>query len=50
MIGITKVAPEDQKVFRDTNELKDEKHISDYGLNAGTAKPQLPATIGLIFK
>jgi len=48
--GITKVLPEDQKVFRDTNELKDEKHISDYGLNAGTAKPQLPATIGLVFK
>jgi len=48
--GITKVMPEDQKLHRDREEMKDEKHIGDYGLNAGTAKPQLPATIGLVFK
>ncbi|CAG7786615.1 unnamed protein product [Allacma fusca] len=48
--GITKVMPEDQKLFRDREEMKDEKHLGDYGLNAGTAKPQLPATIGLVFK
>jgi len=48
--GITKVLPEDQKLFRDSGELDDKKKISDYGLNTGTAKPQLPATISLIFK
>lgn len=49
-VGITKVMPEDQKLFKDREELKDEKNIGDYGLNPGTAKPQLPATIGLVFK
>jgi len=49
-LGITKVLPEDQKLFRDSNELDDKKKIVEYGLNGGTAKPQLPATIALIFK
>lgn len=48
--GIIKVMPEDQKLFKDREELKDEKNIGDYGLNPGTAKPQLPATIGLVVK
>jgi len=48
--GITKVMPEDQKLFKDREEMKDEKTIGDYGLNPGTAKPQLPATVGLVFK
>jgi len=48
--GILKVLPEDQKLFRDSIQLDESKKMSDYGLNAGTAKPQLPATIALVFK
>jgi len=49
--GITKVLPEDQKLFTNNKEeMKDEKHLSDYGLNATYAKPQNPATVSLVFR
>jgi len=48
--GITKVRPEDQKLYKDRIEMSDEKTIGDYGMNGNTAKPQLPSTIGLAFR
>jgi len=48
--GITKVHPEDQRLYKEREEMKDEKNIGDYGLNAATAKPQLPATIALTLR
>jgi len=48
--GITKVRPEDQKLFKEKSEMNDDKSIGDYGMNGNTAKPQLPATIGLAFR
>jgi len=48
--GITKVLPDDQKLFSSREEMKEEKHLSDYGFTAGTAKPQNPATVTLVFR
>jgi len=48
--GITKVHPEDQKLYKEREEMNDNKTIGDYVLNAATAKPQLPATIVLVVR
>lgn len=49
--GITKVPPENQRLFREDAVLSDDnKTLSDYGLNCNNAKAQSPATLGLIFK
>jgi len=48
--GIMKALPENQKLFKDREEMVDERTIGDYGLNAATAKPQHPATVGLTLR
>ncbi|ODM91051.1 Transcription elongation factor B polypeptide 2 [Orchesella cincta] len=48
--GITKVMPENQRLFKDTNEMNNDRTLADYGLNSASAKPQCPATIGLAFR
>jgi len=49
--GITKVLPEDQKLYAtNREEMRDDKHLSDYGLTAANAKPQNPATVSLAFR
>jgi len=49
-LGITKVKPEDQRLFKESEIMKDDRSLGEYGLTSLTAKPQLPATIGLAFK
>ena len=48
--GITKVPPENQRLFKDDDVMDDKKALNDYNLNSNTAKAQAPATIGLAFK
>jgi len=48
--GITKVAPGDQKLFKEEDMMEDRKTLADYNLNSSTAKAQSPATIGLAFR
>ena len=48
--GITKRAPEDQKLFKDKEELDNTKTLGDCGLTSNTAKAQAPAMLGLAFK
>ncbi|XP_064476307.1 elongin-B-like [Ornithodoros turicata] len=48
--GITKIAPENQTLFKDEQCMDDNKNLTDYGLNSGTAKAQAPATVGLAFR
>lgn len=48
--GITKVPPENQRLFKDEDVMDDKKALTDYNLNSATAKAQSPATIGLAFK
>ncbi|ESP01487.1 hypothetical protein LOTGIDRAFT_225362 [Lottia gigantea] len=46
--GILKVAPENQKLFKDDQPLTDDnKTLSDCGFTSATARAQQPATIGL---
>lgn len=47
--GITKVKPENQKLYHKDEELEDSKLLSDYNLTVNTAKAQAPATIGLAY-
>lgn len=42
--------PSNQRLYKDREELKNDRTLSDYGFNAGTAKPQSPGTIGLAFR
>lgn len=48
--GITKVPPNNQRLFKDDQVMDDNKSLGDYGLNSGTAKAQAPATVGLAYK
>ncbi|BFZ18313.1 hypothetical protein BsWGS_21352 [Bradybaena similaris] len=49
--GILKVAPENQKLFKDDTPMSDEhKTLSDYGYTSTVARAQSPATIGLVCK
>ena len=48
--GITKVKPENQKLFYKEEELEDNKLLSDYNLTIATARAQAPATIGLAYE
>ncbi|XP_076434739.1 elongin-B-like [Babylonia areolata] len=49
--GITKVPPENQRLFREDQALTDDnKCLGDYGLNTNNAKAQSPATLGLTYK
>lgn len=50
--GITKKAPEDQKLYNTANkeELDDNKTLGDCGYKAHTAKAQDPGSIGLAYR
>jgi len=48
--GITKISPENQKLFKDDGEMLDSKCLGDYGLNSATARAQAPATVGLAYR
>lgn len=48
--GITKKAPEDQRLFKDGEVLEDTKTLADSGLTSNKAKAQDPAQLGLSFK
>ncbi|XP_046840720.1 elongin-B-like [Xenia sp. Carnegie-2017] len=48
--GITKMSPEDQRLYKDEQPLDDTKTLGDYGFTSVTARPQSPAMIGLACK
>ncbi|PFX28505.1 Transcription elongation factor B polypeptide 2 [Stylophora pistillata] len=48
--GITKKAPEDQRLYKDDQILDDAKTLEDCGITTQTAKAQSPALISLSFK
>lgn len=48
--GITKMSPEDQRLYKDEQPLDDTKTLGDYGFTSLTARPQSPAMIGLACK
>jgi len=48
--GITKVKPHNQRLFKDREELKDDRTLTEYGFTATSAKPQQPGAIGLAFR
>lgn len=50
LAGISKLQPEDVRLFKDDDLMDDRKLLTDYNLNASTAKAQSPATIGLAYK
>jgi len=48
--GITKVKPHNLRLFKDREELKEERTVAEYGFTATSAKPQQPGSIGLAFR
>ncbi|KAH6940092.1 hypothetical protein HPB50_024712 [Hyalomma asiaticum] len=48
--GITKVAPENQVLYKDDQCLDDEKVLADCGIKSSTAKPGTPAVLVLAFR
>ncbi|KAH6944744.1 hypothetical protein HPB50_004770 [Hyalomma asiaticum] len=48
--GITKVAPENQVLYKGDQCLEDEKVLADFGIHSSTAKPPSPAVLVLAFR
>lgn len=48
--GITKITPNDQRLFKDDMIMEDTKTLSEYGLNSAAARAQAPATVGLTYR
>jgi len=48
--GITKVAPENQRLFRDERVMEDSRCLADYGLISSTARAQSPASLSLVYR
>ena len=48
--GALKVAPENQKLFKDDAEMDDSKTLQDCGLTSLTAQAHKPATLVLCFR
>ena len=48
--GIIKVAPDDQRLYRDDQVLDDNKTLGDSGFTSSTACAQAPCTVGLVCK
>lgn len=48
--GITKKAPDDQRLYKDDQILDDAKTLEDCGFTTQTAKAQSPALISLSFR
>lgn len=42
--------PSNQRLFKEREELKDERTLAEYGFTANSAKPQKPGSIGLAFR
>lgn len=48
--GIAKKSPEEQRLYKDEQQLDDNRTLGDYGFTNQTARPQCPAMIGLACK
>ncbi|KAK4012434.1 elongin-B [Daphnia magna] len=48
--GITKVAPENQRLFKDDRVMEDNRCLADYGLISTTARAQSPASLSLVYR
>jgi len=48
--GITKIPPDNQRLYKDDQIMEDSKCLADYGLTASTARAQTPATVGLAYR
>lgn len=48
--GITKIAPDYQRLYTDDQVMDNNKTLGDYNLNSSTAKAQAPATVGLAYR
>ncbi|KER27650.1 hypothetical protein T265_05368 [Opisthorchis viverrini] len=48
--GILKVPPADQLLLKHQTEMKNEKTLASYNLNAQTARAHMPATLGLCLR
>lgn len=46
--GLTKQPPEGIRLFKDEEEMRDDKALSDY--NFSSARAQTPATVGMAYK
>lgn len=48
--GLTKVEPENQRLFTDDRVMEDDRSLSDYGICLAKAKAQEPAFLGLAYR
>ena len=48
--GITKIAPENQRLYRDDRIMEDNRCLADYGLISSTSKAQCPASLSLTYR
>nr|CAG4648406.1 EOG090X0JP1 [Moina brachiata]SVE93389.1 EOG090X0JP1 [Moina brachiata] len=48
--GITKVSPENQRLFREDRIMEDNRCLADYGLISTTARAQCPAALSLTYR
>lgn len=49
-IGILKVSPSNQRLFKNNEEMIDEKQLNEYGITIGSARAQSPAQLGLALR
>ena len=50
LTGITKVAPENQRLYKDERIMEDNRCLADYGLISSTARAQSPASLSLSYR
>jgi len=50
IMGITKKAPNEMRLYKDETQLDDMKTLGDSGFTSSTARAQSPGTIGVVFK
>jgi len=48
--GITKIAPENQRLYKDDRVMEDNRCLADYGLISSTSKAQCPASLNLTYR
>lgn len=48
--GITKVSPDNQKIYKDETEMLNHKCLGEYALTSAIARAQAPATVGLAYR
>nr|CAG4636681.1 EOG090X0JP1 [Eubosmina coregoni]SVE70192.1 EOG090X0JP1 [Eubosmina coregoni] len=48
--GITKVAPENQRLLKEDRVMEDSRCLADYGLISTTARAQSPASLTLTYR